>query len=200
MGGACSRKRDLLDEDDFRRSGRYSKSGSSKWLLLMLPRCSTDVTAGRQGKCPSLMELCVAKVCEVRRAVDIFFLPFACHQDIHLGEYPGVKDGWMGIISSQGQSLLSLDISCSDVTDSGLCLLKNCSNIQSLKCNYCDQISDCGLEHISGKYLWLLLDAIKCELSADLKKLESLNIKYCNCVTDADMVPLSGWLHLDTSC
>ncbi|RWW71256.1 hypothetical protein BHE74_00021013 [Ensete ventricosum] len=132
--------------------------------------------------------------------VDIFFLPFACHQDIHLGEYPGVKDGWMGIVSSQGQSLLSLDISCSDVTDSGLCLLKNCSNIQSLKCNYCDQISDCGLEHISGKYLWLLLHAIKCELSADLKKLESLNIKYCNCVTDADMVPLSGWLHLDTSC
>lgn len=67
MGGACSRKRDLLDEDDLRRSGRYSKSGSSKWLLLMLPRCSTDVTAGRQGKCPSLMELCVAKVREVRR-------------------------------------------------------------------------------------------------------------------------------------
>ena len=70
-----------------------------------------------------------------------------------MGEYPGVKDNWMGTISSQGQSLLSLDISYSDVTDSGLVLLKDCSNVQDLTFNYCDHISDHGLEHLSGKYL-----------------------------------------------
>jgi len=57
----------------------------------------------------------------------------------------------MDVISSQGKSLLSLDISCSDVSDSGLVLLRGCSNIQSLKFNYCDQISEYGLENISGK-------------------------------------------------
>lgn len=65
MGGACSRKRNVLDEDDLRRSGRFSKTGSSKWLLFSQPRCSTDVTVRRQGKCPSLMELCVVKIREV---------------------------------------------------------------------------------------------------------------------------------------
>lgn len=66
MGGACSRKRDLVDESDTRTtSGRYSKSGSSKWLLFSLPRCGADVARRGQGKCPSLMELCVAKIREV---------------------------------------------------------------------------------------------------------------------------------------
>jgi len=68
MGGACSRKRDhLVEEGDPRRgaSWRYSKSGSSKWLLLSLPRCASDVAQRGQGKCPSLMELCVARIREV---------------------------------------------------------------------------------------------------------------------------------------
>ena len=73
------------------------------------------------------------------------------YQDICLEEYPGVKDAWMEVVASQGQSLLSVDISCSDVTDSGLNLLKDCSNMQSLACNYCDQISEHGLKTVSGK-------------------------------------------------
>lgn len=71
-------------------------------------------------------------------------------QDLDLGEYPGLKDSWMDVISSQGPSLLSVDISCSEVTDSGLIPLKSCKNLQALNFNYCDQISDNGLAHISG--------------------------------------------------
>jgi hypothetical protein len=76
-------------------------------------------------------------------------------QDICLGEYPGVTDSWMEVVASQGQSLLSLDISCSDVTDSGLNLLKDSSSMQSFYCNYCDKISEHGLETLSGQcYSW----------------------------------------------
>lgn len=72
-------------------------------------------------------------------------------QDLNLGEYPDVNDDWMDVISSQGSSLLSVDISGSEVTDDGLYQLKNCKNIQALNFNYCDQISDDGLEHLSGR-------------------------------------------------
>lgn len=73
-------------------------------------------------------------------------------QDLNMGEYPGLDDHWMDVISSQGSSLLSLDLSGSDVTDPGLTNLKDCKNLQALNLNYCDQITDCGLENISGKY------------------------------------------------
>lgn len=64
MGGACSRKRDhLVDEGDYRRA-RYLKNGSSKWLLLSLPRCTSDISLKGQGKCPSLLELCIARTRE----------------------------------------------------------------------------------------------------------------------------------------
>lgn len=69
MGGVCSRKRSqLVDEDDsFQSPTRFSKTSSLKWLLLTLPRSSSDVSRKGLGKgpgrCPSLMELCVAKVC-----------------------------------------------------------------------------------------------------------------------------------------
>jgi len=56
----------------------------------------------------------------------------------------------MDVISSQGSSLLSVDLSGSDVTDFGLTYLKDCESIISLNLNYCDQISDRGLECISG--------------------------------------------------
>nr|GFC86285.1 hypothetical protein [Tanacetum cinerariifolium] len=49
-------------------------------------------------------------------------------QDINLGEYPGVDDNWLGVVSSQGLSLLSTDLSGSDVTDIGLCHVKDCKN------------------------------------------------------------------------
>ncbi|KAF5203866.1 F-box/LRR-repeat protein, partial [Thalictrum thalictroides] len=71
-------------------------------------------------------------------------------QDIDLGEYPGVKDSWMDAISSQGSSLLSVDVSGSDVTDSGMVPLKDCENLQELSLSYCDQISDNGLKHLRG--------------------------------------------------
>lgn len=58
----------------------------------------------------------------------------------------------MDVISSQGSSVLSVDLSGSDVTDDGLMHLKNCSNLQSLNLNFCEQISDRGLPHIGGTY------------------------------------------------
>jgi len=127
---------------------------------------------------PSLVELCVARVRQdISRYSDFSMLPRdlsqqifnelvessylteeslgafrdCALQDICLEEYPGVKDAWMEVVASQGESLLSVDISCSDVTDSGLNLLKDCSNMQSLACNYCDQISEQGLKTVSGK-------------------------------------------------
>ncbi|KAM3388045.1 hypothetical protein ACQJBY_010688 [Aegilops geniculata] len=145
------------------------------------------------GRRPSLVELCVARVREdISRYSDFSMLPrdlsqqifnelVRCSyineellgafrdcalQDICLDEYPGVKDAWMEVIASQGQSLLSVDISCSDVTDSGLNLLKDCSNMQSLACNYCDRISEHGLKTVSG-----------------LSNLTSLSLKKCAAVT-----------------
>lgn len=81
-----------------------------------------------------------------------------------MGEYPGVNDDWMDVISSQSTSLLSVDFSGSDVTDSGLVSLRGCKNLESLNFNFCDQISDRGLGHLSGKLflfsdlcLWIFL-------------------------------------------
>lgn len=73
-------------------------------------------------------------------------------QDINLGVYPCLNDSWMDVISSQNSSLLSVDLSGSDITDSGLACLKECRNLEALTCNYCDQISDLGLEQISGNF------------------------------------------------
>lgn len=74
-----------------------------------------------------------------------------------MGEYPGVEDSWMDVISSQGLSLLAVDLSGSEVTDIGLALLKDCLNLQALTCNYCDHITQLGLMHISGKILYFFL-------------------------------------------
>ncbi|GJT21028.1 F-box/LRR-repeat protein 14-like protein isoform X1 [Tanacetum coccineum] len=100
-------------------------------------------------------------------------------QDITSGDYPGVDDNWLGVVSSQGLSLLSADLSGSDVTDIGLCHVKDCKNVEDLNMNFCDKISDVGLGCISG-----------------LKKLEALNINCCNCITDVDMKPLSDLTNL----
>lgn len=58
------------------------------------------------------------------------------------------------MVSSQGSSLLSVDLSGSDVTDTGLIYIKDCKNLQALNFNYCDRISDRGLEQISGNFLF----------------------------------------------
>lgn len=78
-------------------------------------------------------------------------------QDVFLGEYPGVKDSWMDVIASQGLSLLCVDLCGSDVTDTGLGLLKDCTNIQALAFNCCDKISELGLKQISGDFFYIRL-------------------------------------------
>lgn len=82
-----------------------------------------------------------------------FWLLFLALQDVDLGEFPEVNDSWMDIISSQGLSLLLVDLSGSSVTDNGLSLLKDCPNIQAFSFNYCDQISESGFKNISGNTL-----------------------------------------------
>lgn len=78
MGGVCSRKRSqLVDEGDSpQTSPRFSKTSSLKWLLLSLPRSNSDVSGKGQGnepgRCPSLMELCVARVCQVVLWLHVF--------------------------------------------------------------------------------------------------------------------------------
>ena len=67
-----------------------------------------------------------------------------------MGEYPGVIDSWMQTISSQGTSVLSVDLSGSDVTDYGMTYLKDCTNLLALNLNHCDQISEHGLGYING--------------------------------------------------
>lgn len=67
MGGACSRKRDQqVNEDSPNRgvSGRYTKSGSSKWLGTSFSRAYMDAIQGKQS-CPSLMDLCIYKIRQV---------------------------------------------------------------------------------------------------------------------------------------
>ncbi|KAF3642249.1 putative S-acyltransferase TIP1-like [Capsicum annuum] len=69
-------------------------------------------------------------------------------QDMCMGECTRVNDKWMDVISSQGSSLLSAYISSTEVTDFGLSLLRNCSNLQALGLDCCDKISARGIEHI----------------------------------------------------
>lgn len=83
---------------------------------------------------------------------DQFNLDFTFYwQDVCLAEYPGVNDSWMDVVSSQGSSLLNVDLSSSDVTDTGLACLKNCRDLQELTLNCCDKFSEYGLKQISGK-------------------------------------------------
>lgn len=207
MGGACSRKRDQqVSEDSLHRgvSGRYSKSASSKWLGTSFSR-GADAKQGK-GKCPSLMELCIHRVCEdidkystfsvlprdisqqifdelvcLQRLTDVSLEAFrdCALQDLNMGEYPGLNDCWMDVISSQGSSLLSLDLSGSDVTDPGLTNLKDCKNLQALNLNYCDQITDYGVENISG-----------------LTNLTTVSFRRNNTLTAQGMSALSGLINL----
>ncbi|RYR30534.1 hypothetical protein Ahy_B01g055286 isoform F [Arachis hypogaea] len=179
MGGICSRKREQqVMEDDLHRGvlGRYCRSTSTKWPGAKSFRSKPNNFPGG-GTCPSLMELCIHKIGEDFRKYDSFsMLPPDLSQqifnelvdaqclteayieafrdcalrDVLLGEYPGVNDGWIDVISSQRSSLLSVDLSGSTVTDKGLRLLKDSSNLQSLTLDYCDQFSEHGLKYVSG--------------------------------------------------
>ena len=88
-----------------------------------------------------------------------------------------MKDAWMEVVASQRNSLLSVDISCSEVTDSGIDLLRDCSSIQSLACNYCVQISEHGLGMLSGQphvSYWVF---IYLNDSRSLRMVLSMNLK-----------------------
>lgn len=102
------------------------------------------------------MAICICNNCITLTWLDMN-LKSLFLKDIDLCEYPGVDDSWMEVISSQGSSLLSADLSGSDVTDCGLVHIKDCENIQALNFSFCDQISDSGLDLISGIYLFLRL-------------------------------------------
>lgn len=136
-------------------------------------------SSNEQPKCPSLLDLCIHRITEEMHNYNTFSslprdltqqifntLVYTCCltpvsfqafrdcslEDLYLGEYAGavVNDGWMDVISSQGLSLLHVDLSGTDFTDQGLACLRDCKNTISLNLNYCHQISDCGLEYISG--------------------------------------------------
>jgi len=104
MGSACSRKRGQLVHEDDLYSARFSKSGSFKWLLHTLPRSnSADVHRRAQeaapGRCPSLVELCVAKVREdVNSYSDFSLLPRDLSQQIfnELVECGGLTEASLG--------------------------------------------------------------------------------------------------------
>ncbi|KAE8817957.1 F-box/LRR-repeat protein 2-like [Hordeum vulgare] len=221
MGGVCSRKRSQLveeDDDSLQTPTRFSKTSSLKWLLLTLPRSSSDVSRKGQGKypdrCPTLMNLCVAKVCkDISKYSTLAMLPSDISQqifdelvgsnrlteesletfrdcalhDICLGEYPGVTDAWMEVVASQRQSLLSVDISCSEVTDGGLNFLSDCSSMQSLSCNYCDRVSEHGIGVLSGfsnltSLSFKRSDGVTAEgmsVFADLVNLVNLDLECC---------------------
>ncbi|KAH7688546.1 RNI-like protein [Dioscorea alata] len=176
------------------------KRRCSKCLLYHLP-CNLGDNRSGQRTVPSFLQLSFHSTEHILERIKLYLLPPECCQLIfdklvrmhglalenlenfrkcyfpliHLGGYPGVRDSWMNVIASQGESLISLDISCSIVTDRGLVLLKDCFGLRNLALNYCYQISDRGLGFMSS-----------------LTKLKSLNIKYCNSVTDEDMEHLSG--------
>ncbi|RDX79075.1 F-box/LRR-repeat protein 14, partial [Mucuna pruriens] len=222
MGGICSRKRNQqVIEDDIHRgvSGRYCRSGSTKWLRTRsLSSKSNHCPGGRT--CPSLMDLCINKIREdfhkydslsilprdisqqiFNELVDSHCLSEAsleafrdcALQDIDLGEYIGVHDGWMDVISSQGLSLLSVDISGSQVTDNGLRFLKDCTNLQALALNYCDQFSEYGLKHINGG---MRLVGLRAEVNG-LSNLTSLSIRKSSTVKPDGMRAFSNLFNLE---
>ncbi|KEH28673.1 F-box/LRR protein, putative [Medicago truncatula] len=167
MGGACSRKQERDNEDILTRgfSRKYCKCGSLKWWTSSFSYPSMDLRT-QKGECPSLLDLCVQKISEdLDRHNTFSMLPRdisqqilnnlvysrrltgdsleafrdCALQDLYLGEYAGVDDSWMDVISSQGSSLLSVDLSASDVTDFGLTYLQDCRSLISLNLNYCDK-------------------------------------------------------------
>ncbi|XP_062078218.1 uncharacterized protein LOC133782829 isoform X4 [Humulus lupulus] len=210
MGGICSRKRGqpvMEDNGPHEVSSRYCKSSSSKWLTTSFCRPAADGQTGGDN-CPSLLELCIQKI---RQDIDTYnsfsMLPRDVSQqifndlvyshcltdvsveafrdcdlqDICLDEYPGVKDSWMDVVSSQGSSLLTLDLSGSNVTYTGLASLKQCTNLQELTLNCCHNFSEYGLKHIGGS----------------LVNLTSLSFKRSTAVTAEGMRSFSSLVNLE---
>ncbi|KAM0850155.1 hypothetical protein ACQ4PT_053266 [Festuca glaucescens] len=115
--------------------------------------------------------------------------------DICLGEYPGVNDAWMEVVASQRQSLLSVDISCSEVT--------GFSNLTSLSFKRSDGVTAEGMRVFANLVNLVNLDLERCLKIhgglvhvKGLKKLESLNMRYCNYIADSDIKYLSDLTNL----
>ncbi|KAI4365406.1 hypothetical protein MLD38_021392 [Melastoma candidum] len=164
------------------------------------------------GKGPSLMDLCVRKIAENIVNYSTFsMIPRDISQLI-----------FNEMVNSQrlSQSCLEAFRDCA-IQDMCLGdALKDCKNLQSLNFNFCELISDVGLAHLSGlnvffldgllgfcllhndsfrSHLGMHLDLERCPKIHNglihiqgLSKLESLNIKWCNSITDADMKHLAG--------
>lgn len=74
-------------------------------------------------------------------------------KDFLLGGYFGVDDSWLKVIGDQGSSLLAVDVSSSSISDIGLAFIQQCRNLEMLNLNYCDGISERGLDCFAGYYL-----------------------------------------------
>ncbi|KAL5100774.1 hypothetical protein RYX36_005101 [Vicia faba] len=72
MDGACSRKKEGDNEDNLSRVcfRKYCKCGSLKWWASSFSYPSMDLRA-KKGECPSLLDLCVQKISEVKRVLDV---------------------------------------------------------------------------------------------------------------------------------
>ncbi|KAH7688543.1 RNI-like protein [Dioscorea alata] len=189
------------------------KRRCSKCLLYHLP-CNLGDNRSGQRTVPSFLQLSFHSTEHILERIKLYLLPPECCQLIfdklvrmhglalenlenfrkcyfpliHLGGYPGVRDSWMNVIASQGESLISLDISCSIVTDRGLVLLKDCFGLRNLALNYCYQISDRGLGFMSSLSQLRSLSIIKnkgitaegIEAITNLSNLENLNLERCS--------------------
>uniref|UniRef100_M1D0U5 F-box-containing protein 1 n=1 Tax=Solanum tuberosum TaxID=4113 RepID=M1D0U5_SOLTU len=226
MGSVCSCKRDhYADENITRRgfSGRYFKFGS-KWLesSLFLPAACCQF---QQSHCPSLMEVCICKICEdidkyrsfsmlprdisqliFNHLVDSCSLSDSCIEafrdcalhDMCMREHMRVNNKWMDVISSQGSSLLSAYISSAEVTDFGLSLLRNCSNLQALGLDCCDKISSRGIKHIAGFTDLTYLSFRKCNgISAESMKSLSGSMKLVKLEFERCPLVHGGFIHLE---
>ncbi|KAH7296071.1 hypothetical protein KP509_26G007800 [Ceratopteris richardii] len=247
MGGTCSRKR---SHDEGNGSPNVIKSLSSKWPNRSSFKMKPNISEKLCKNCPSLLEQAVSRTCEtIGRYESFYALPKDLSQcllnelikrelltlpvfnafrncsieDVFLRDYPGIGDSWMEVIGSQGLSLLAVDITSSDVSDSGLAHIKPCTNLQILTLDYCDNISEAGLEHLAGLQNLTTLSlkrssAITAEGMHHLAKLvnlrslnlerchhvtgglchirDQLNLGWCNSVEDRDMKALAGLVGL----
>ena len=95
------------------------------------------------------MPLFVRLLCSILSYL-ILLLNLLFVKDILLGEYFGVDDTWLKVIGSQGPSLLAVDVSSSAISDTGLAFIQQCRNLEILNLNYCDNISEGGLDYLPG--------------------------------------------------
>lgn len=150
MGGACSRKRGQLDNEDNFHCGlsrRYSKSASSKWLATSFSRPACELQRGNQ-RCPSLMELCIQNIREVilLDAISTIKLPklFSRHSDCYIFFLKQDIDKYSTF------SMLPRDIS-QQIFNELVCS-------QRLTDNSLEAFRDCALQVISCKLLGKFLE------------------------------------------